>query len=103
MNQFVTNLFKSTVSKVVNLGLSKDLPNVSIGERYDATHGIWTLYEGTMKDTGLPVTIFYFDSSNLKKDYFPLAQNAYKKLKSIRHPELLRFVDDGDFRLFGHR
>ncbi|KAJ1503369.1 hypothetical protein HMI56_002183, partial [Coelomomyces lativittatus] len=93
MNQFVTNLFKSTVSKVVNLGLSKDLPNVSIGERYDATHGIWTLYEGTMKDTGLPVTIFYFDSSNLKKDYFPLAQNAYKKLKSIRHPELLRFVD----------
>ncbi|KNE70305.1 SCY1 protein kinase [Allomyces macrogynus ATCC 38327] len=92
MASLVSNFIKSTVSRVVGPG--KDLPNVNVGDKVLGDHGMWTLYNGTMRDSGAPVTVFHFEVSGSRaKEWLPLAQNAYKKMKMIRHPEVLRFVD----------
>ncbi|KAL6308201.1 ARM repeat-containing protein [Sparassis latifolia] len=55
---------------------------------------IWTLYEGTRRDDGTPVSVFEFDaSSSSKRNLLPLAKNALRKLRTVRHPDVLRFMD----------
>ncbi|CAG8840413.1 33805_t:CDS:2, partial [Racocetra persica] len=43
-------------------------------------------------EDGSPVSIFTFDCVK-QKDKLPLAKNAFKKFRTIRHPDLLRYVD----------
>ncbi len=40
------------------------------------------------------MSVFYFDA-NLpgKRNQFPLAKNALRKLRTVRHPDVLRFID----------
>ncbi|KAL7748983.1 Nuclear aminoacylation-dependent tRNA export pathway component [Sorochytrium milnesiophthora] len=89
MASLVSSLLKSTISRVVGVG--KDLPSVAIGDRL-GEHGIWTLYSGTKRDDGSAVTVFTFDVAT-RKDKLPLAANAFKRMRTIRHPEILRFID----------
>ncbi|CAG8444939.1 2855_t:CDS:10 [Dentiscutata heterogama] len=87
------DLVMSTLSRVV---LGKDIPTLpfNIAEKVDAYEGvsIWSLYQGTKKEDGSPVSIFTFDCTK-QKDKLPLAKNAFKKFRTIRHPDLLRYVD----------
>ena len=41
------------------------------------------------------MSVFEFDASSnpQRKRYLPLANNALKKLRTIRHPDVLRFID----------
>jgi SCY1-like protein 1 len=41
------------------------------------------------------VSVFEFDATSNphKKKHLPLANNALKKLRTIRHPDVLKFVD----------
>ncbi|CAG8613156.1 6169_t:CDS:10, partial [Dentiscutata erythropus] len=84
---------KSTLSRVV---LGKDIPTLpfNIAEKVDSYEGvsIWSLYQGTKKEDGSPVSIFTFDCTK-QKDKLPLAKNAFKKFRTIRHPDFLRYVD----------
>ncbi|CAG8679205.1 17348_t:CDS:2, partial [Cetraspora pellucida] len=84
---------KSTLSRVV---LGKDIPTLSfnIAEKIDSYEGasIWSLYQGTKKEDGSPISIFTFDCVK-QKDKLPLAKNAFKKFRTIRHPDFLRYVD----------
>ncbi|CAG8774676.1 5058_t:CDS:2, partial [Racocetra fulgida] len=43
-------------------------------------------------EDGSPVSIFTFDCVK-QRDKLPLAKNAFKKFRTIRHPDLLRYVD----------
>ncbi|OBZ68124.1 hypothetical protein A0H81_11788 [Grifola frondosa] len=55
---------------------------------------IWTLYDATKRDDGTPVSVFEFDANTpAKKNLFPLAKNALRKLRTVRHPEVLKFMD----------
>ncbi|KAF8606368.1 ARM repeat-containing protein [Ceratobasidium sp. AG-I] len=67
----------------------------SLGER---VHGygdpIWTLYEATKRDDSSLVSVFAFDANDpQRRDLFPLAKNALRKLRTTRHPDVLRFID----------
>jgi len=44
-----------------------------------------------MKDDKSPVSIFVFDKK--KTDKLPVAQNTFKRFKTLRHPNILRYVD----------
>ena len=47
-----------------------------------------------MQDDGSLVSIFEFDgSSPNKRNALPLAKNALKKLRTTRHPDVLKFMD----------
>jgi SCY1-like protein 1 len=43
-----------------------------------------------------PVTIFHFVPSPPQQSLLPLARNNLKKLRTLRHPDLLKFIDGSD-------
>ncbi|GAA5874201.1 hypothetical protein JCM8547_007789 [Rhodosporidiobolus lusitaniae] len=77
-----------------------------LGERVTQYEGksIWSLYHGTKKDDQTPVTVFSFDlsspsphsSSSDRRSLLPLARNAFKKLRALRHPNILKFLDGSE-------
>ncbi|BFZ59858.1 Nuclear aminoacylation-dependent tRNA export pathway component [Saitoella coloradoensis] len=66
----------------------------SLGERI-GTHedSIWTLHHGTKKDDRSDCSIFAYDSNKFGRDRLVLAQNAAKKLRTMRHPGVIKFLD----------
>ncbi|KAI0031234.1 armadillo-type protein [Vararia minispora EC-137] len=68
----------------------------SLGHKVAAYEGesIWTLYDGTKRDDNSPVSVFEFDGSiPNKRNLLPLAKNALRKLRTTRHPDVLKFMD----------
>lgn len=47
-----------------------------------------------LQDDGSPVSIFEYDLGDpAKRNARPLAQNALRKLRTTRHPDVLKFMD----------
>ncbi|OCF77226.1 SCY1 protein kinase [Kwoniella mangroviensis CBS 8886] len=76
----------------------------SIGERIpglDSSSSIWEIREGVKRDDGTPLTLFIYDSTlppfqpgnKDRKTLFQLARNALKKLRTIRHPDVIKYID----------
>ncbi|KAH7099222.1 ARM repeat-containing protein [Auriculariales sp. MPI-PUGE-AT-0066] len=63
----------------------------SLGERVGEL-GIWSLHDATKRDDGSNVSVFVFEAGQ-RKDALPLAKNAVRKLRTIRHPDVLKFLD----------
>ena len=91
---YLRNLGSAAVSSLVQKsGLTLPFTTNNRVTSYDG-RSIWTLYEGTKRDDGSPVSIFEFDANQPgKRNVFPLAKNALRKLRTIRHPDVLRFMD----------
>ncbi|RPD63710.1 ARM repeat-containing protein [Lentinus tigrinus ALCF2SS1-6] len=55
---------------------------------------IWSLYDGTKRDDGTLVSVFEFEANTpAKKNLLPLAKNGLRKLRTIRHPDVLKFME----------
>ncbi|KAI0768728.1 ARM repeat-containing protein [Trametes elegans] len=55
---------------------------------------IWSLYDATKRDDSSPVSVFEFEANTpAKRNVLPLAKNAVRKLRTIRHPDVLKFMD----------
>ncbi|THH30408.1 hypothetical protein EUX98_g3776 [Antrodiella citrinella] len=91
---YLRNLGSAAVSSLVQKsGLT--LP-FSLGPKvvYFENKSIWTLYDATKREDGSPVSVFEFDSSLPKnRNCMPIAKNALRKLRTIRHPDVLKFLD----------
>ncbi|CEQ39872.1 SPOSA6832_01420 [Sporobolomyces salmonicolor] len=63
---------------------------------------LWSLWSGVKKDDSTPVSIFSFDlsspspSSFDRRSLLPLARNAFRKLRALRHPNILKFLDGSE-------
>ncbi|KAJ8337994.1 hypothetical protein SKAU_G00369600 [Synaphobranchus kaupii] len=55
--------------------------------------GIWTLHRGKRKTTGEPVSVFVFEVTAGAEDQTLLAKAAFKRMKTLRHPNILCYVD----------
>ncbi|KAG7464525.1 hypothetical protein MATL_G00166460 [Megalops atlanticus] len=55
--------------------------------------GIWTLHRGKRKTTGEPVSVFVFEVSPGVEEQTQLAKAAFKRMKTLRHPNILAYVD----------
>ncbi|KAI1270695.1 ARM repeat-containing protein [Xylariaceae sp. FL1019] len=64
----------------------------SFSDKVDIDASIWTLYNGTRKADGSNCSIFSFDV-NANKSRLPLAKNALKKLRTMRHPGVIKVLD----------
>ncbi|KAE8254034.1 hypothetical protein A4X13_0g3564 [Tilletia indica] len=91
--------FLKSVSSAVLSKATGPLPNVSI-EDLDLSYegrSIWSLHKGTKRDDSTPVSVLIFDSqkpiNNPRKSLLPLAKNALRKLRTMRHPDVLRLID----------
>lgn len=69
----------------------KDLP-YNIGEPYSSAWGSWVHYRGTSKDDGAPVSIFSLSGSNANDGHLAAGRNGVKRLRTVRHPNILSFL-----------
>ncbi|KAF9203815.1 hypothetical protein BGZ49_006016 [Haplosporangium sp. Z 27] len=89
---YLSDFVKSTLSRVV---LGKEIPSFpyTIGDRVDSFDStIWALHKGIKREDNSPVSILCFDCIR-QKDKLPLARNAFKKFRTIRHPDLIKYID----------
>lgn len=83
------NFLKSAVASAIERG--PPFP-YNFGDKVDIDASIWTLYNGTRRDDGSDCSIFSFDCA-ANKSRLPLAKNALKKLRTMRHPGVIRVLD----------
>eukprot|EP01080_Neovahlkampfia_damariscottae_P002085 gene2085-1957_t len=88
------NFFESLKSYVV--GPTSGTFNYIISETPYAKSSIFDLFEGKHKTTNKKVTIFKFLTKNKSHEEVLLAQTTSKKLKTIRHPTILNFLDSSE-------
>ncbi|EDV21771.1 uncharacterized protein TRIADDRAFT_1172, partial [Trichoplax adhaerens] len=76
-----------------------------MGEKIDFGEEIspWTLYEGKKINGGEKVSIFICDISKVGTDQGNVAKADYKRIKTTRHPNVLKYIDgletDGNISL----
>lgn len=88
-----------------------NLPGFGLGNKESSFEGqtIWTQYEGIKRDDNSSVSVFVYDSSNPtqlnsnpfigskdRKLLLGFAKNSLKKLRSLRHPDILKFIDGSE-------
>ncbi|KAF7375945.1 Protein kinase domain-containing protein [Mycena sanguinolenta] len=64
----------------------------SLGAKVTAFDGVWTLYDATKRDDGSLVSVFEYDCTS-RRGMLPIAKNALRKLRTTRHPDVLKFLD----------
>nr|CAD1829532.1 unnamed protein product [Ananas comosus var. bracteatus] len=77
----------------------KDLP-YTIGEPYSTAWGSWTHHRGTSKDDGSPVSIFSLSGSNAQDRHLAAGRNGVKRLRTVRHPNILSFLHSTEAEVF---
>uniref|UniRef100_A0A671WZ23 N-terminal kinase-like protein n=1 Tax=Sparus aurata TaxID=8175 RepID=A0A671WZ23_SPAAU len=55
--------------------------------------GIWTLHRGKRKTNGEPVSVFVYEVAQGTELQTQLAKAAFKRMKTLRHPNILAYVD----------
>ncbi|EAQ85827.1 hypothetical protein CHGG_07080 [Chaetomium globosum CBS 148.51] len=64
----------------------------NFGDKVDLDPSIWTLHNGTRREDGSNCSIFSFDITT-NRSALPLAKNALKKLRTLRHPGVIKVLD----------
>ncbi|KAK9722926.1 Nuclear aminoacylation-dependent tRNA export pathway component [Basidiobolus ranarum] len=89
---YFSGLVKSTLSRVVS-GQEPSFPYILKEKNYEYEgSSIWSLHEGIKKADNSPVSIFSFDCVN-NRHLLPLAKNHFKRVRTLRHPDLIRYID----------
>lgn len=73
---------------------SKDFP-YDIGEHvagYDSS-SIWSLHRAKRKNTNESVSVFVYEIKSGSEAKLELAKAMVKRLKTLRHPSILQFLD----------
>ncbi|KAL2073822.1 hypothetical protein VTL71DRAFT_11148 [Oculimacula yallundae] len=81
--------FKSAVASAISKG--PPFP-YTFGDQVDIDTSIWTLYNGTKREDGSPCSIFSFDVT-ANRPRLPMAKNAVRKLRTLRHPGVIKVLD----------
>ncbi|KAJ2944793.1 hypothetical protein O0L34_g1683 [Tuta absoluta] len=61
---------------------------------------VWTLHKGKKRGTQDEVSIFLFDVQKSSETLFDIAKASLKKLKTMRHPSLLHYLDSCETEKF---
>ncbi|XP_065870637.1 uncharacterized protein [Euphorbia lathyris] len=93
-------MFKFLKGVVAGSGTGlKDLP-YNIGDPYPSAWGSWTHHRGTSKDDGSPVSIFALSGSNAQDGHLAAGRNGVKRLRTVRHPNILSFLHSTEVESF---
>ncbi|KAI4742322.1 ARM repeat-containing protein [Aureobasidium sp. EXF-12298] len=83
------DFLKSAVASAISKGPAFPY---SFGERVDIDQSIWTLHNGTKREDGSRCSILSFDIT-ANKSRLPLAKNALRKFRTLRHPGVIKVLD----------
>lgn len=82
------------LKSAIGSAISKGPPfPYSFGDRVDVENSIWSLFNGTKKEDGSNCSIFSFEVNDSTRSRLPLAKNALRKLRTLRHPGVVRIID----------
>ncbi|KAM0792352.1 hypothetical protein ACM66B_005032 [Microbotryomycetes sp. NB124-2] len=111
MASWLSSLSSAVISAGASaLSGSSGIPGVqgyTLGERVTQfdNRTIWTLHTGLKKEDSSPVSVFSFDvnaPANAyshgpdRKQQMVLARNAFRKLRALKHPHILRYLDGSE-------
>ncbi|KXZ49263.1 hypothetical protein GPECTOR_22g856 [Gonium pectorale] len=65
-------------------------------EPYESAWGQWTHYRGKSKDDNSPVSIFRISATDPNDPKLVCARNGVKRLKMLRHPNILAYKDSAE-------
>ncbi|KAL3874122.1 hypothetical protein ACJMK2_037177 [Sinanodonta woodiana] len=80
------SLFSRDPAKDFNYEILEKVPGLE-------EKSIWTLHNGKKKGTGEHVSVFCFDLKGSSESQAQLARASYKRIKTLRHPNILKFLD----------
>ncbi|KAF1946181.1 kinase domain-containing protein [Clathrospora elynae] len=83
------DFLKSAVASAISKGPAF---GYTFGDRVDLNDSIWTLHNGTKREDGSRCSIFSFDVT-ANRSRLPLARNALRKLRTLRHPGAVKVLD----------
>ncbi|PGH12338.1 SCY1 protein kinase [Polytolypa hystricis UAMH7299] len=83
------DFLKSAVASAIAKGSSFPY---SFGDRVDNNESIWTLHNATKREDSSSCSIFTFDIA-ANKSRLDLAKNAVRKLRTLRHPGVIRVLE----------
>ncbi|EDN10345.1 conserved hypothetical protein [Histoplasma mississippiense (nom. inval.)] len=83
------DFLKSAVASAIAKGSSFPY---SFGDRVDDNESTWTLHNGTKREDGSSCSIFTFDIA-ANKSRLPLAKNAIRKHRTLRHPGVIKVLE----------
>lgn len=78
---------------------TRDLPYI-IAEPYPSAWGSWTHSRATSKDDGSPVSVFSLSGSNAQDGHIAAARNGVKRLRTVRHPNILSFLHSAEIETY---
>ncbi|XP_033630889.1 N-terminal kinase-like protein [Asterias rubens] len=66
-----------------------------IGEKVEGLEekSVWNLHNGKKKADGQPVSVFVFNAKGCSSEVLERAKTAHKRLKTLRHPNFLLYLD----------
>lgn len=78
----------------IGTGAAQNFP-YEIGDKVGKLEdkSVWTLHEGKKKGTGDTVSVFVHDVKSSSEDKVQTAKLALRRLKTLRHPNILRYID----------
>lgn len=76
---------------------SKDFP-YEIGECVSGldAKSIWSMHKAKRKVTNEEVTVFVYDIKNGSDTKLEIAKSSMKRLKTLRHPSILQYLDSAE-------
>ncbi|KAL4913541.1 armadillo-type protein [Aspergillus aurantiobrunneus] len=83
------DFLKSAVASAMAKGSSFPY---SLGDRVDISDSIWTLHNATKREDGSSCSVFTFEIAS-NKSRLPLARNAVRKSRTLRHPGVIKVLD----------
>ncbi|KAL4868114.1 hypothetical protein BDV12DRAFT_106162 [Aspergillus spectabilis] len=83
------DFLKSAVASAMAKGSSFPY---SLGDRVDISDSIWTLHNATKREDGSSCSVFTFEIAS-NKSRLPLAKNAVRKSRTLRHPGVIKVLD----------
>lgn len=80
---------------------SSSLP-YDVGDRVCGLSCGWALHDGRKRKSGEPVSVLKFDKKAASSQDLELAENFFKRIKTLRHPNVLTYRDglDSDTEIF---
>lgn len=78
----------------IGTGAAQNFP-YEIGDKIGSLDekSVWTLHAGKKKGNGESVSIFVHDVKTSSEDKIQTAKLALRRLKTLRHPNILRYID----------
>ncbi|KKK21074.1 hypothetical protein ARAM_004312 [Aspergillus rambellii] len=83
------DFLKSAVASAI--AKSSSFP-YTLGDRVDISDSIWTLHNATKREDSSSCSIFTFEIA-ANKSRLPLAKNAVRKSRTLRHPGVIKVLD----------